>query len=176
MKTRIATNHDRDHVQQVYSAAFPENESGIVSKLAMDLLSGATTPQTISLVAESDGAVVGHIAFSPVAIANNENIQGYILAPLGVKPEHQKRRIGSTLIEYGMQQLSAMEVNVVFVYGDPAYYSRFGFSAAAAQQFTTPYKLRYPFGWQAIVLKELDIEKPPAAITCVAALSDPKLW
>jgi len=176
MNIRIATNQDRHDVQKVHLCAFPEGESDIVSKLAIDLLSEKTTPQTISLVAETDGAIVGHIAFSPVIIDNNENFLGYILAPLGVKPDYQKRRIGSKLIEYGKQHLSDKGVNVVFVYGDPKYYGRFGFSGGAAHQYATPYKLQYPFGWQAIVLKKCDIEKPPVAITCVTSLCDPKLW
>lgn len=176
MNIRIATNHDHDDVQKVHLCAFPEGEREIVSKLAIDLLSEKTTPQTISLVAETDDAIVGHIAFSPVIIDKNDNFQGYILAPLGVKPDYQKRRIGSKLIEHGIQQLSVREVNVVFVYGDPKYYGRFGFNADAAHQYTTPYKLQYPFGWQAIVINECDIEKPPVAITCVHSLCDPKLW
>jgi len=176
MNIRTATNQDRDDVHRVYLCAFPEGESKIVSKLAIDLLSEKTTPQTISLVAETDGAIIGHIAFSPVIIDNNEIFQGYILAPLGVKPNYQKRRIGSKLIEHGILQLSVMGINVVFVYGDPKYYGRFGFSADAAYQYNTPYKLQYPFGWQAIVLNECDIKKPPVAITCVTSLCDPKLW
>jgi putative acetyltransferase len=176
MNIRIATNQDRDDVQRVHLCAFPEGEREIVSKLAIDLLSEKTTPQTISLVAETDGAIVGHIAFSPVTIDNNENFRGSILAPLGVKPEYQKRRIGSKLIEYGIQQLSVMGIHVVFVYGNPTYYGRFGFSADAARQYTAPYTLHYPFGWQAIVLNDCDIAKPPLAITCVTSLYDPKLW
>jgi len=176
MNIRIATNQNRDDVQKVHLCAFPEGESEIVSKLAIDLLFEKTTPQTISLVAETDGAILGHIAFSPVTINNHEHFQGYILAPLGVKPDYQKRRIGSKLIEYGMQQMSAMGVNVVFVYGDPKYYDRFGFSAEAAQQFTPPYPLQYPFGWQAVLLNECEIEKPPVAISCVTSLCDPTLW
>jgi len=176
MNIRIATNQDRDDVQRVHLCAFPEGENEIVSKLAMDLLSEKTTPQTISLVAAADGAIVGHIAFSPVTIENHQNFQGYILAPLGVKPDYQKRRIGSILIEYGMQQLSVMGVNVVFVYGDPKYYGRFGFSAEAAHPFTPPYPLQYPYGWQANLLNEYEIEKPPVAISCVTSLCDPTLW
>jgi putative acetyltransferase len=176
MNIRIATNQDHEDVQKVHLCTFPKGEREIVSKLAIDLLSEKTTPQTISLVAETDEAIVGHIAFSPVIIDKNDNFQGYILAPLGVKPDYQKRRIGSKLIEHGIQQLSVMEVNVVFVYGDPKYYGRFGFNADAAHQYTTPYKLQYPFGWQAIVINEGDIEKSPVAITCVHSLCDPKLW
>jgi putative acetyltransferase len=98
------------------------------------------------------------------------------LAPLGVKPDCQKRGIGSKLIEYGTHQLSVMGVSVVFVYGDPKYYGRFGFSAGAAHPYIPPYKLQYPFGWQALVLNACDIEKTPVSITCVTSLNDPKLW
>ena len=65
-------------------------------------------------MAETDGTIVGHVAFSPMKIDNNENLQGYILAPLGVKPEYQKRRIGSKLIESGMQRLFKMGINPPF--------------------------------------------------------------
>lgn len=89
---------------------------------------------------------MGHVAFSPVKIGNNVNLQSYILAPLGVKPEYQDRRIGSKLIESGMQRLLKMGANVLFVHGAPKYYSRFGFNADAASRYTPPYKLQYPFG------------------------------
>lgn len=135
MNIRAATIQDRDDVQRIHLCAFPEGENTIVSKLAIDLLSENTTPRTISLVAETEGAVVGHIAFSPVTVENYVNFRGYILAPLAVKPAFQRRHIGSNLIRNGMQQLSAMNVNVIFVYGDPEYYGRFGFSTDAALQY-----------------------------------------
>ncbi len=65
MNIRIATDPDRNDVQSVYRCAFPEGESESVARIALDLLAKKTTPQTISLVAETDGAIVGHIAFSP---------------------------------------------------------------------------------------------------------------
>jgi len=176
MSIRLATSLDRDDVRDVYLSAFPEGEREIVSKLAVNLLSEETTPQTISLVAETEGAVVGHVAFSPVTIDNNENFQGYILAPLGVKPDYQRRRIGSKLIESGMQQLAVMGVHILFVYGDPKYYGRFGFSADAADRYTPPYRFHYPFGWQAITLNECRIEESPVKIACVTSLCDPELW
>lgn len=156
--------------------AFPEGERKLVSTLASNLLAEKTTPQTMSLVAETDGDVVGHVAFSPVIIDHQENLLGYILAPLGVKPDYQRCRIGSSLVEKGMQQLSVMGVNLVFVYGDPHYYSRFGFSAETARHYITPYPIQYPFGWQAMVLNDFDSGKSPAAVTCVTSLCDPTLW
>ena len=176
MYIRMATSLDRDDVRGVYLSAFPKGEREIVSKLAINLLSEETTPQTISLVAESEGAVVGHVTFSPVTIDNNENVQGYILAPLGVKPDYQRCRIGSKLIESGMQQLLVMGVNILFVYGDPKYYGRFGFSADAADRYTPPFRLQYPFGWQAVALNKCSIEESPIKIACVTSLCDPQLW
>ena len=176
MCIRIATSLDHDDVRCVHLCAFPEDEREIVSKLAINLLFERTTPETLSLVAETGGAVVGHVAFSPVTIGNHENLQGYILAPLGVKPDYQKRRIGSKLIESGMQRLSKTGVNILFVYGDPEYYSKFGFSADVADRYTPPYRLQYPFGWQAVVLNECDIAKSSVRIACVTSLCDPQLW
>ncbi len=176
MNICIATNQDSDDIKRVYLYAFPKGESEIVAKIAIELLSENTTPQTISLIAKTDHSVVGHVAFSPVEIDNNDNCRAYILAPLAVLTDYQKRGIGSTLIKYGMQQLSAMGVNIVFVYGDPNYYERFGFDADTARNYTTPYKLQYPSGWQAIVLNEYAMEKVPVAINGVTSLCDPKLW
>ena len=176
MGIRIATSQDRDDVRDVYMCAFPEGERDIVSRLAINLLSERTIPETISLVAEVEGAVVGHVAYSPVAIDNSENIQGYILAPLGVKPDYQKRRIGSGLIESGMQQLLKTGVNILFVYGDPDYYSRYGFSVEVAGRYIPPYTLQYPYGWQAIVLNKCNTPTTSINTACVTSLCDPELW
>lgn len=176
MPVRIATSPDRDDIRAVHLAAFDEGEREVIAKLAIDLLSEETTPRTISLVAEIDGAVVGHVVFSPVTIKNGEKVLGYILAPLGVKPGYQKRHIGSELVKGGMERLSGMGVDTVLVYGDPGYYGRFGFGAEAAARFIPPYKLQYPFGWLGIVLNDRISVDSPAKITCVTSLSDPSMW
>jgi len=176
MLIRVATSLDRDDIYSVHWSAFAEGEREIVSKLAVNLLSEEATPQIVSLVAETEGIVVGHVAFSPVTIDSNESFHGYILAPLGVKPDYQNRLIGSKLIECGMQQLSRMVVDILFVYGDPEYYSKFGFSVDAAECYIPPYKLQYPFGWQGIALNECSTGKPSIKIACVTSLCDPALW
>jgi putative acetyltransferase len=176
MQIRIATSLDQDKIYSIHASAFPEGEREMVSKLAVNLLAEKTTPQTISLVAETDSDVVGHVAFSPVTIGSDENFQGYILAPLAVKADYQKQGIGSKLVKNGVEQLSKMGVDMLFVYGDPEYYGRFGFTADAAEFYAPPYKLEYPFGWQAIALNESAIRKSPVEIACVDSLCDPALW
>lgn len=178
MKTRIrvASRLDRDDIRDICLCAFPESENELVAKLATDLLGERTSPQTITLVAEIGDRVVGHIAFSPVSVDADRKWQGYILAPLGVKPEYQKTGIGTKLVESGVERLSAAGVDAVFVYGDPKYYGAFGFSAEPAARFRPPWKLQYPFAWQAIVLREGGSSKQAVEISCVASLSDPALW
>ena len=173
---RLATSQDRKVIRKVYADALPESENRKVSTLALNLLNDETNPQTISLVAEADGIVVGHIAFSPVSVPNDRSWTGYILAPLGVKPEYQKRRIGSKLIKSGMERVSKLGADVVFVYGDPNFYGRFSFNPDVASKYSPPYQLECPFGWQAAALNDNVIPDSATTISCVASLSDPELW
>lgn len=175
-RIRAATNLDREKIREVHLRAFPEGERQIVAALAVDLLSEETKPETFALVAEIRGTVVGHVAFSPVTVENNEKWEGYVLAPLGVKPEWQKRRIGSELVESGIERLSQKGANVVFVYGDPEFYGKFGFRVDAASRYLPPYTLQYPLGWQAIALDEEEPAHSTLRLSCVASLRDPRLW
>lgn len=181
MQIRRARERDSEEIKQLYYAAFPQGEGGVVAQVALELLAGDTTPATLSLVAVAEDKVVGHVAFSPVGIDQRGDCSAYILAPLAVHPSYQKHGFGAGLIKYGMRLLSDLGVNIVFVYGDPAYYGRFGFDAEVASDYMPPYPLQYPFGWQAITaqdsaLKGCAVERTPKSISCVAALSDPTLW
>ncbi len=81
---------------------------------------------TISLVAEVDGKVVGHIAFSPIAISDG-SLNWYGLGPISVLPKYQKRGIGRSLILKGLSLLKDMGGQGCSLVGDPNYYKRFGF-------------------------------------------------
>jgi putative acetyltransferase len=173
---RVASDLDRDDIRALHLSAFSEDENQLVASLADNLLDEETNPGTISLVAETGSVLVGHVAFSPVAAEAGGNWQGYILAPLGVKPAHRNRGLGTKLVKSGIEQLKQNGVNVLFVYGDPDYYRRFGFGAKAAATFSPPYRLKYPSGWQAIVLNEGRVFEKPVGLSCVASLRDQALW
>jgi len=176
MNIRKANTQDIDAIRKLYLSAFPESENEIVAKLATDLLFENADPPIIGLVAEINESIVGHIAFSPVRIDTFEQCQAYIVAPLAVKPDFQKQGIGSALITYGMEQLSDRGVHIVFVYGDPNYYGRFGFKTDLAQNYKTPYPLQFPFGWQACVLRDDAVHNTLVSIHCVKSLDNPQLW
>jgi len=174
MQLRLAISVDRDAIRAIYLDAFPENERTEVAKLALQLLDEG--PATISLVAEVDGEIVAHCAFSPAGIVGNEAVRAYILAPLAVSPACQRQCIGTTLVESGISELGSAGADILFVYGDPKYYGRFGFETEPAENYLPPHALEYPFGWQAQLLNEDLAVSLPAQLTCVAPLDDPGLW
>jgi putative acetyltransferase len=173
-RIRLATPLDRHGIGTVHRAAFPESERETIAGLALALLEWESTPPTLSLVAEAGGAVIGHVAFSPVSLDQREDWSGYILAPLAVTPAHQGKGLGTALVESGIRQLAGADV--LFVYGDPDYYGRFGFDAATTATYQPPHVLEYPFGWQALKLGSRRQAAAQGALRCVEPLDDPALW
>ena len=80
----------------------------------------------ISLVAESAGQVVGHVAFSAVMI-DGQDYSWFGLGPVSVAPERQREGIGSALIREGLSRLQSMGTGGCVLLGNPHYYGRFGF-------------------------------------------------
>jgi putative acetyltransferase len=118
---------DAPAVRAVLEEAFGSPlEAGIVDALRADC------PDRLSLVAEGDGGIVGHILFTPVEIDAAEGVlRGYGLAPMAVRPAWQRRGIGSALIAEGTRRLRDAGVPYVIVLGHPEYYPRFGFERAS---------------------------------------------
>lgn len=83
---------------------------------------------SISLVATENGAVIGHVAVSPVAISDGA-AGWYGLGPVSVSPEHQGQGVGGQLVAQALVELRQLDAAGCVVLGDPKYYSRFGFNA-----------------------------------------------
>jgi putative acetyltransferase len=81
---------------------------------------------TVSLVAEVNGRVIGHIAFSPVTISDGTP-NWYGLGPVSVLPEHQRQGIGKALIWEGLSRLKDLNARGCCLVGHPDYYKKFGF-------------------------------------------------
>jgi putative acetyltransferase len=94
----------------------------------------------LSLVAIESDEIVGHVAFSRVIIETPGGFEGgVVLAPVGVSPDHQRREVGSRLIETGLEALRRRGETVVLVVGNPAYYTRFGFSVETGNHYPNVY-------------------------------------
>jgi putative acetyltransferase len=173
---RRASVVDQDKIREVHLNAFAPEETSNIAELATNLLMEPSQPGTLSWVAEIDGSVVGHIAFSPVFSDACITCIGNILAPLGVKPDFQNRHIGSDLVAAGIQHLSQMGFHVLLVYGDPDFYGRFGFHPYSATHLLPPYPLKYPSGWLARNLHPHIDEQIPIQLSCLQPLCHPDFW
>ena len=111
-------------IHAVHVASFPTDlEARLVSLLR------AAGHLPVSLVAEADGAIVGHVAFSPVSAA--AGAVGAGLAPVAVLESYRRQGIAGRLIEAGLAECRAAGFGWAVVMGEPAYYSRFGFRPAS---------------------------------------------
>jgi len=120
---------DGPAIHHVHSEAFArdgkpgEREAALADRLRAD---GDTIP-ALSLVAEIDGSVVGHLAGSRAHIAD---LASAAVGPVGVLPGHQGNGVGSALMHAVLAAADALEFPEVVLLGSPAYYHRFGFRLA----------------------------------------------
>ena len=123
MHVRHEASDDCPAIREVNERAFGQpDEANLV-----DALRGKVEP-FISLVAERDGRVVGHILLTPVTIDSDDGVTSMAmgLGPMAVLPECQQQGIGSQLVRAGLQECRKIGQFVVFVLGHPTYYPRFG--------------------------------------------------
>lgn len=122
MLIRAEKECDREPVREVNIAAFGTlSEANLVDTLRQHVQT------TVSLVAEENGEVVGHIMFSPVSLSGHPNLKVMGLAPMAVTPAHQKKGVGSALVRAGLDQCRQLGFVAAVVLGHPQYYPRFGF-------------------------------------------------
>lgn len=135
MIVRPETAGDTAAIRNIICQAFGDDqEAGLVGRLRRD------HDLVLSLVAEQDGQLVGHVGFSRLWIAQGaQRIPGISLAPLAVMPDRQRKGTGRALVEAGHTRLREAGETIVFVLGDPDYYGRFGFSFSAAATFDCQY-------------------------------------
>ncbi|MFN3889284.1 MAG: GNAT family N-acetyltransferase [Beijerinckiaceae bacterium] len=122
---------DRPRIETLLQEAFGRtDEASIVERLRSD------GDMVLALVAELEGEIIGHVAFSRVdARIDARALKALALAPLAVAPARQGRGVGSVLVASGLEAARTAGFEAVFVVGDAAYYERFGFSAPLAAPF-----------------------------------------
>ncbi|HEY3887376.1 MAG TPA: N-acetyltransferase [Caulobacteraceae bacterium] len=151
MRIRPAVVSDYAAIRAVTQAAFDTSsgdEAGIIEGVR------AEERVLVELVAEIDGAIVGHILFNRMRTDPPLPIAG--LGPLGVAPSHQNTGVGSALSRAGIEACRAAGMRAVVVLGHPPYYPRFGFSAEAAAQIASPFAGRPAFMALALTPGALD--------------------
>ena len=132
---RPAAPEDAAGIRAMHEAAFPTPlEADLVEALVRD------GDAVVSLVAGRQSGIVGHVLLSRMQVTGDGRaFRALGLAPVGVLPGYQGAGIGSALIEAAVAIARATGEEIVFLLGEPDYYGRFGFSAAAAAPFASSY-------------------------------------
>ena len=118
---------DEPAIDAIHAAAFGRRaEADLVQALRRE------EPSYLGLVAMLDGALVGHVAFSAVALegAAGADAGALALGPVAVAPALQRRGVGDALVREGLSACAARGARLLFVLGHPDYYPRFGFRPA----------------------------------------------
>ena len=124
---RDETEMDDRAISDVTKAAFETLEiSGHTEQFVIEALRSSQA-LSVSLVAEIDGNLVGHIAFSPVTMSDGTT-DWYGLGPVSVHPDYQRKGIGKALIQAGLSRLRALNAKGCCLVGHPEYYRQFGFN------------------------------------------------
>lgn len=139
---RRETVPDYPVIAQVNTLAFGQDSE---AKLIEQIRNSDRYIPELSLVAEIETIVVGHILFSYIDLVNEETLKVLGLAPLAVHPQFQRQGIGSALIKAGLEIAEANKEAVVIVLGHPEFYSRFGFQTSVIYGIESPFPVPEEF-------------------------------
>lgn len=176
---REATPSGSEAITEVIRSAFPGPEGDDIAQLVLDLLVDPTARPLLSLVAEIDSRIVGHVLFTHVRLSPaDRDVTASILAPLAVAQDFQGQGIGGELIEEGWKRATEAGTGLVFVLGHPGYYPRHGFAPAGVRGFEAPYPIpaEHADAWMVRAVSEGVLDRASGQVICADALMDPRHW
>ena len=173
---RETSEQDMPDVVAVLTDAFGgREEAGLVTALLDD---PGASPR-LSLLAQSGETILGHILFTRVSLRDSPRpVQASILAPLAVATRAQGQGIGGALIHEGLKRLAMRGIELVFVLGYPAYYTRHGFTPAIPRGFTAPYPIpdKDADAWMVQALKHNVLDSLQGQVVCADTLDKAEYW
>lgn len=163
-----------DLFKSVFSASEGEAEGQVISDFVSKLITTTRPQDLIGCIAKENEIIVGCIFFSRFIVPGGQ--VAFILSPVAVSTDVQGKGFGQKLIQYGLDHLRSLNVNLAFTYGDPGFYSKTGFEQISEDVVKAPCPLSQPIGWLAQSLDGNKIHAMVGPTQCVKALNDPGLW
>ena len=160
--------------ETVFSASEGEQEGRLIGKLASTLAAEIDDSRIVCIGMFEGEELVGSVFFTH--LETNQDIQIFMLAPVAVATDSQRKGISRSLIEFGLKEMRNRGVSVVVTYGDPGYYSGLGFQSLSEDFIKAPLKLSMPEGWLGQSLSEEPIPVVDERPEYVAAFNDPTYW
>ncbi|MBT5027518.1 MAG: N-acetyltransferase [Nitrospinaceae bacterium] len=158
----------------VFTNSEGEEEGNLIGNLAFELQE-TTDPRDIFGFLAKDGEIIaGCIFFTRMTF--EISISAFILSPVAISTQYQNQGLGQKLIKFGINQMKNNDVDLIFTYGDPHYYSKVGFIHITEEIAKAPLKMTFPEGWLAQSLTSDKIEPIKGNSTCVKALMKQKYW
>jgi len=165
-------------VIELYTNTFADSEGKaegkLIGSLVSDLITTTRKSDLVGFVAKSEDKVLGSIFFSRLVLPSN-NV-AFILSPVAIATKYQGKGLGQQLINFGIEYLKTLNVDIVFTYGDPNFYAKVGFKPISEGVVKAPLKLSYPEGWLAQSLNNAPIDVMKGSTHCVKALDNQQYW
>jgi putative acetyltransferase len=178
MKLSTCNHNNADDIEQLFINTFSDSEGQsegeLIGSLVKDFMDSTDANDLHCFIATENGKIIGGIFFSRMTFESG--INAFILSPVAIHTDHQRKGVGQKLINFGLNALKEDGVELVLTYGDPNFYSKVGFSVIAEKLVPAPLKLEYPEGWLAQSLVGDDIEPIAGNSHCVKELNKLEYW
>lgn len=171
------TNQSREVINlytKVFADSEGQEEGESIGKLVSDLIATTNKHDIVGFAASAEEKIVGCIFFTRLTLPVEKT--AFILSPVAIATDQQGTGIGQQLIRHGIEHLRSKGVELLFTYGDPAYYSKVGFQQISENLVKAPLNLSQPEGWLAQSLQNGLIEPMDGPASCVEALNKQEYW
>ncbi|MDD3647421.1 MAG: N-acetyltransferase [Candidatus Dojkabacteria bacterium] len=163
----------------LFTKAFTESEGKdegiIIGNLVSDLISKTDSDDLHIFVATQNGKTLASAIFSRIKFEKSK-AEAFLMAPVAVDPDYQRKGIGVRLISFANENLKKRSVELLFTYGDINFYSKVGYKTISENLISAPLKLTSPEGWLAQSVDGHEIKPISGRSYCVEAIDDPKYW
>lgn len=178
MKLSTYRESDQREIEALFTRTFSDSEGWeegeSIGHLTHELMARTEKEDLFGFIATEREQIVGCIFFTRLSF--DFPITAFLLSPVAVDTGHQGKGIGQKLINFGINRLSELGVELIFTYGDPEYYSKMGFKHVPQEVVKAPFELAYPEGWLGQSLNGVGIKPLSGRARCVEAFNDTRYW